>query len=555
VRALAWIVAATAVTMLAGCGAAEAGSPRAVWSSKPPPGTGGDQAGRLSDEDLVGQVLMPYAFGEDATNVSAEAAAANRKLAGVGTPAEMVAKYRLGGLILVNFSDGDPTASTNKTSNFSSVAQVRTLTAGLQAAAAKLPAAAPLLIGTDQEYGVVNRMSAGITQLPGALALGAAADPGLTEAAWGAAGADLRGVGINVDFAPVADVVGAGGGAIGSRSYGSDPAAVSGQVAAAVRGIQGAGVAATLKHFPGHGHTSADSHTELPVLSQSRAALDSGDLPPFRAGIGAGADLVMSAHLDVRGIDPGTPASFSGKVLVDLLRGQLGFTGVVVSDAMNMAPARKFPPGESAVRALVAGNDLLLMPPDLGAAQHGLLDALHNGQLPKARVVEAASRVLALKSTLASRPAPDVSAVDSAPRRAAAAKVAAAAVTVLRGGCQGALVKGPVSVTSSAGRDQQRAWLTEALRAQKVAVAPTGGTEVRLVGYGDDVGDLGNAAVTVGMDVPFVLRSATSPVLLATYSSSQPSMTALAAVLAGAAKAPGRSPVEVAGLQRSVCGG
>jgi beta-N-acetylhexosaminidase len=262
----------------------------------------------------------------------------------------------------------------------------------------------------------------------------------------------------------------------------------------------------------------------------------------------------MSGHLDVRAIDPGVPASFSSKVLIDLLRGQLGFKGVVVSDAMNMAPAQKYPPGEAAVRALVAGNDLLLMPPDLAAAQRGLLDGLRGGQLTKARLVEAATRVLSLKLTLAEHRQPDLASLGGAERQAAAAKVTAAAVTVLRGGCQGALVGGPVTVTASAGRDQQRAWLTDALRGRHVAVAPSGGTEVRLVGYGDDSSDLsGGAAVTVAMDLPYVLRQAKSPVLLSTYSSTQASMTALAAVLTGAAPAPGHSPVEVAGLPRSTC--
>jgi beta-N-acetylhexosaminidase len=431
---------------------------------------------------------------------------------------------------------------------------VRTLTDGLQRATAKLRPSAPLLIGTDQEYGAVNRLREGITQLPSALALGAAGDPALTRAAWAAAGTDLHSIGINVDFAPVADVVGQGGGVIGSRSFGSDPKPVSDQVAAAVHGLRDAGVASALKHFPGHGHTTGDSHTQLPVLSQSGDALATGDLPPFTAGIGAGAELVMSGHLDVRAIDPGVPASFSSKVLIDLLRGQLGFKGVVVSDAMNMAPAQQYPPGEAAVRALVAGNDLLLMPPDLAAAQRGLLDGVRGGQLPKARLVEAATRVLTLRLSLAEHPQPDMAGVNGAERVAVAAKVTAAAVTVLRGGCQGALVRGPVTVTSSAGRDQQRAWLADALRQRHVAVSSSGGTEVRLVGYGDDSSDLGGgAAVTVAMDLPFLLRDAKSPVLLSTYSSTSASMTALAAVLTGAVPAPGRSPVEVAGLPRSAC--
>ncbi len=537
--------------------------------SGPPPGSApavapsnGDAAARaaaiaagLDEVDLVGQVLMPYSYGNDADKVTPASATANRKYAGVATPAELVAKYRIGGLILVGWSADDPTAGTNPTSNVDSPAQITKLTGGLQAAAGKLAAGVPLLIATDQEYGAVTRIRTGITQLPSAMALGAAADPKLTESGWRAAGSDLAAIGVNVDFAPDADVLGpAGSGVIGSRSYGSDPRLVSEQVSAAVQGMQASGVAATLKHFPGHGHTTADSHTSLPVLTQSRAALESGDLPPFQAGITAGAGLIMSAHLDVRSIDPGVPSSLSSKVLIDLLRGQLGFTGVVVTDSLGMAPVARFGPAESAVRALLAGNDLLLMPPDLASVQRGLLDALHSGRLPKQRLVEAVTRILTLKLKLAANPRPDPSTVNSEAHRAAAASVAAGAVTLLRGSCGAPLVHGPVRVTAAGGRSQQRAWLSAALRAQGVPVVDSGGSVVHLVGYGDTASDLAaGATVTVAMDTPYVLRNAASPALLATYSSTQASMTALAAVLAGKARPTGKSPVAVTGLPRSAC--
>jgi beta-N-acetylhexosaminidase len=510
---------------------------------------------RLSDEDLIGQVLMPYAYGSSATRVSAGSAAGNRKLAGVDTPAELVAKLRLGGLILVGFSADDPTASTQPTTNVDSVRQVRELTAGLQGASARLPAAVPLLIATDQEYGVVTRIKAGVTSLPSAMAFGAAGRPALTEAAWRVAGAELAAIGLTVDFAPVADVLGtAPGGPIGSRSFGSDPKAVAAQVAAAVRGLQGGGVAATLKHFPGHGHTAVDSHASLPVLSQGRPALDSGDLPPFTAGMSAGASVVMSGHLDVRAVDPGTPATFSHAVLTDLLRGKLGFEGVVVTDSLEMAPARRWTPGEAALRALLAGNDLLLMPPDPVAAYQGLLDALHDGRLPRVRLVEAVTRILTLKFRLAARPAPGLSTLDSPAHRAAARAVAEAAVTQLRGRCGGPLVRGPVTVTGATGRGRTRAALAAALRAVGVRVVNSGGVIVHVVGYGDTAADLrGDAAVTVTTDTPYVLAGARSPVLLAAYSADGSSLAALADVLAGRAAAPGHSPVAVNGLPRSSC--
>ena len=513
--------------------------------------------GTLGDEDLVGQVLMPYAYGNSATEVSAGSAAGNRKLAGVDTPAQMVERYRLGGLILVGFSADDPTGANQATTNVDSPAQVHKLTGGLQTAAGKLPTgAAPMLVGIDQEFGIVTRITDGVTGLPSAMATGAAGDPALTEAAWRAAGTELAALGVNVDFAPVADVLGADSTVIGSRSYGADPTAASTQVGGAVRGLQGAGVGATLKHFPGHGHTAADSHEDLPVLSQDRAALDSGDLPPFTAGIDAGAWLVMSGHLDVQAIDPGVPATFSRKVLTDVLRGQFGFTGVLVTDGMNMAPAQRYPAGEAAVRALNAGNDLILMPPNVTEAYDGLLAALRDGSLPRERLVEAVTRVLTLRFRLAERTAPQMSVLNSAEHRAAAQRLALAAVTMLRGTCAAAKVSGPVTVTSSGGRDQTRKLLTDALRRAGVKVAAKGGTVVHLVGYGDGPTDLRpGAAVTVAMDTPYLLGRADSKVLLATYSSSPVSMAALAEVLAGKTRPTGRSPVPVAGLPASSCEG
>jgi beta-N-acetylhexosaminidase len=300
-------------------------------------------------------------------------------------------------------------------------------------------------------------------------------------------------------------------------------------------------LAATLKHFPGQGHTTVDSHVALPRLDHTVAELDATDLPPFVAGIEAGADLVMSGHIEVPAIQAGVPASFSARVLVDLLRGRLGFTGVVICDALRMVPAMRWPPGEAAVRALLAGNDLLLQPPDLAAARRGLLDALDAGRLPRARLVEAVERILALKRRLPPGASGDLSTVDGPAARDAALAVAAKAVTVLKGRWQPAR---RLRVTAAAGRDRARDWLVEALREAGVAVLPDRGPLVHLVGYGDTAEDLAaDAAVTVAMDTPYLLASAASPVLLATYSSSRASMVALAAVLAGHALAPGRSPV------------
>jgi beta-N-acetylhexosaminidase len=532
------------------------------WASSASPSAARDPAeqaaalvGTFSDEALAGQVLMPYAYGNAAASVSTGSVAANQKLAGVNTPAEMVTKFQLGGLILVGFSADDPTAGTDATTNVDNPQQVRALTAGLQDAARALPSGAPLLIGTDQEFGVVTRVRQGVTALPAAMAFGAAGNPALTEAAWRAAGAELAALGINVDFAPVADVLGARGNAvIGSRSYGAVPTVAAAQVAAAVRGIQAGGVASAIKHFPGHGHTTGDSHDELPVVAQVRSKLDAQDLPPFAAGIAAGAGLVMSGHLDVRAIDPGVPATFSRKVMTDLLRTKLRFTGVAVTDAMNMAPAKKWPAGQAAVRALNAGNDLLLMPPDLTAARDGILAAVKAGTLPRERLVEAVTRVLTLKFGYAGLPQPELTTLDSAEHQAAARAVAAAAVTVLRGPCAKPPINGPITVTASNGREVARVDLIKALQAAGARVQAAGGTVVHLIGYGDSRLDLSSdAAVTVAMDTPYLLAASRSPTLLATYSSSVVSMAALADVLAGDAKPTGVSPVAVPGLLRTTC--
>ncbi len=555
------------LALLVACGQDAPARPAPPSGSAPPPVTSvpapaGDPAERaaatvtrLSDEDLVGQVLMPYAYGSDATTVDRAAAAGNQTLAGVDTPAGMVAKFRLGGAILVGFTPEDPTGATNPTTNVENPQQVRQLTAGLQRAAATLPAAAPLLIGTDQEYGVVTRVRAGVTMLPSAMAFGAAGKPALTEKAWAAAGAELAAMGITVDFAPVADTLGPDGSSvIGSRSFGADPKANSAQVAAAVHGLQGAGVAAAVKHFPGHGHTTADSHDELPVVGLGRADWQARDRPPFAAGIDAGAGLMMSGHLDVEGLDKGVAATFSRPIMTDLLRTQMKFRGVAVTDAMNMTPARKWPPGEAAVRALNAGNDLLLMPPDIAAARDGLLAALRDGRLPRARLVEAVTRILTLKFRTAATPQPGPEVIGSAAHFDAARAAAAASITVLRGRCSGPLPAGPVSVTASGGRDAARTTLVKALQEAGVPVQAAGGTVVHLVGYGDRRTDLSpDAAVTVMMDHPALLAGATSPTLIATYSSSPASLSALADVLAGKAKAPGRSPVTVPGLPPSTC--
>lgn len=256
------------------------------------------------------------------------------------------------------------------------------------------------LVAIDEEGGDVTRLHvADGSPVLGAAALGAVDDLSLTEAAGGVVGAELAAVGIDLDLGPVADVnSNADNPVIGTRSFGSSPEVVGRHVAAWVTGVQAQGVAACVKHFPGHGDTAQDSHLALPVVEAERSVLAGRELPPFRAAVEAGAAAVMTSHILVPAIDPALPATFSRPVL-SVLRDELGFAGAIVSDALDMAGAsaeRGIP--EAAVLALAAGCDLLCIGPDKDVAlareiQAALVRAVAEGRLSGERLVEAAGRV------------------------------------------------------------------------------------------------------------------------------------------------------------------
>jgi beta-N-acetylhexosaminidase len=197
---------------------------------------------------------------------------------------------------------------------------------------------------------------------------------------------------------------------------------------------------------------------------------------------------------------------------------------------------------------------MLLMPPDIAKARDGIVAGVKDGSLQRARLVEAVTRILTLKLRNATKTQPALSTLNAPDHQKAVLAADAASITVLKGKCSGPLITGPVTVTASHGRDVARTGLVRALQAAGVTVQAAGGTIVHLVGYGDQTVDLdSDAQVTVMMDVPYLLTAAESPTLIATYSSSPLSLTALAHVLTGKAKAPGRSPVTVSGLPRSAC--
>lgn len=216
-------------------------------------------------------------------------------------------------------------------------------------------------------------------------------------------GAELRALGIRQDYAPVADVnVNPANPVIGVRSFGADPKAVAGLVAAQVTGYQRSSVAATAKHFPGHGDTAVDSHYGFPVIEHTREQWSTVDAPPFRAAIRAGIDSIMTAHIMVPALDDsGDPATLSRPILTGILRGELGYDGVVVTDSLGMQGVReKYGDDRVPVLALKAGVDQLLNPPSIDIAWNAVLTAVRQGELTEARLDESILRVLRLKNRL-----------------------------------------------------------------------------------------------------------------------------------------------------------
>jgi beta-N-acetylhexosaminidase len=260
----------------------------------------------------------------------------------------------------------------------------------------------PLLISADLEGGAGLRFS-GATRLPRGMAIGATDSEEMAYQAGRVTAEEARAIGVTVNFYPVADVNNnPANPVINIRSFGGDPELVSRLARAYIRGSQEAGVVATAKHFPGHGDTSVDSHLELPVVDADRERLDQVELPPFKAAVAENVGAVMTAHIALPQIDSaGLPATLSTKILTGLLREELGFKGITFTDAMNMqGVAAHYPPGEAAVRAVKAGADVVLMPPDLPAAFTGLKNAIASGEITEQRVNDSVRAILAAKTRL-----------------------------------------------------------------------------------------------------------------------------------------------------------
>ena len=481
--------------------------------------------------------------------------------------------------------------------NIENPAQLRALTDSLQslASAFGLP---PLLIATDQEGGQL--MAVGdATPLPGNMALGATGSEELARRAGEVLGRELAALGVNVDYAPCVDVnVNPHNPVVGIRSFGDHPEEVARLGAAMIEGIQSQGVAATAKHFPGHGDTATDSHRAMPIVPHSLERLRSLELMPFHSAVNAQVKLIMAAHLGMPAID-GTdapPASLSANVLRNLLREEIGFDQVIVTDALDMHAIRQGEVlGEEAVRAAAAGADLLLVtsdPEDQRRVHAALLEAARDGRLDDASMRGSAERVRALKDWLARNfRSQELSVIRSAEHIAVADEIAGESITLVRNDHGilplrlrpedriAAIVPQPLDLTPADTSSYVRPALAEALRTFHPQVmeismpyAPSE-EDIRLILQSARDCDLivlgtlnafeqerqavlvrellktGIPIVVAALRLPYDLAAfPEAPTYLCTYGLLEPSMKALGRVLFGTVEPQGRLPAGIPGL-------
>jgi beta-N-acetylhexosaminidase len=485
--------------------------------------------------------------------------------------------------------------------NVRSPGQVRELTEAFQRAGAGgtgargAVAALPFLVAADQECGQFQALGDDATQFAGNMALGAVGDEGLVERVGRAIALEARAMGVNLVYAPSLDLATEpANAAMGIRCFGDDPAAVGRLGAAMIRGLQGAGVAATFKHFPGLGEVRDDTHFQLAVVDADRARLESVTLAPFRAGVLAGARLAMSAHIAVPALtgDPSLPATLSSIVMQDVLRGQLGFEGVTISDALDMrALAQGAEQGAQIEAAVRAGVDLLLCAADRdaqGQIEAALLSALDAGRFDRASLAASRARIDALRAWLATAgPQPGLDVVGSATHRALSRELAERSITLARGPLETipphatilAVMPQPTDLTPADTSSTVAPGLGRALQARfasveavVVGIAPSAAeiARVRALAAGADAVVVGTIdairqptqaelvravaaanprtwAVALRTPWDVALYPAGLPALC-TYSILPDPLDALATVLAGAATAAGRLPVAVPGF-------
>lgn len=525
-------------------------------------------------------------------------------MTGVAAVAEREAIVLAGGRVLRTYEGLEPTeaildavragraagVTLFRAANVGSPAELRVACAALQSAR---PAGdPPLVIGLDQEGGQLQAVGHGATAWPGAMALGATGSVELARAAGAAIGAEVAAMGATLVFAPVCDVIARSSATpLGTRSFGSDPTRVAALAGAFTAGLQSAGVAATLKHFPGHGAAGANSHVGLPVVDGPGEWIRERNLPPFRAGIAAGALVVMPGHLAVPGLTDGRieAATISRTILGAVLREEMGFEGVAVSDALDMGGAGDADRlDETVVAAAEAGIDLLLLNHDV-AAEEAVVEALSrailSGRHGIARARASTERVLALRRRLGRGSPPPLEVVGSPEHRTLARRIAEASITLVRderrtlplavpdGGRVALLAPVPVDLTPAETSSYIRLGLAEALRDRGLRVTelvvpldPTsaevaslafaaGDADATILGTYDAVSHPGQVALARAVagrpsSVAVALRSPYDADLLppelalvCTYGIQAPQMEALADALVGRIPFHGRLPV------------
>ena len=471
----------------------------------------------MTIEQQAGQVLMPFYRGLDH---EAHAAVIERL-------------HLAGSIIMGDNVPGTPDGGVD-------TAAMHGVASRLQAAAGAGGRSWPGLIGVDQEGGVVARLRAPLTEWPAPMSYGAAGSGPLAGEAGQAMASELAALGFNTDFAPTTDVtMGPADPTIGARSMSGDADAVSGLGVAFSQGMLAAGLLPAAKHFPGHGSVSVDSHARLPVQDASLEQLRAKDLKPFQAAIDAGLPMVMTGHIAVSALEPGVPASLSKAAYAEL-RG-MGFQGVAVTDALNMGAVEgRYPNDSAAPLALAAGADLLLMPANVEAAHAAIIAAVRSGALPPERLAEAAQRVVTMMSWRGRLGAGPGTAPGSG--SSLSQQVSAEAITVLAGPCEGPIVPASVRVTGGSAEDQAR--FTASARNAGISIGA--GPLVSLVGVPASPAAPHPAAdVAVALDAPWPLADSAAPARIALYGRSEGAFDALAAVLAGHARAPGKLPVAV----------
>ena len=345
----------------------------------------------MTVEEKIGQLVVPSFFSEYTSSESET----YEHLVG------LIHDYHVGGMLVFGVRERRPDVLLNRA--YPGNVRGEPLNAASLLNRLQAVSRIPLLVAADFETGIGFRMNGGTT-FPRAMALGAAGDLQLAYEAGRITAVEGRGIGVHVNLAPVVDVNNnPRNPVINTRSFGEDPARVGAIASAYIEGLKTGGMLATVKHFPGHGDTDVDSHFGLPLIAHPRARLDRVELPPFRDAIAAGAEGVMTAHIQLPNLEPddATPATFSPRIVGQLLRSELGFDGLVFTDSMRMrAITELVAPGDAAARAVAAGHDVVLHSVDDVEAFDGIRDAVTSGALSEKRLDESVVRILTAKARL-----------------------------------------------------------------------------------------------------------------------------------------------------------